>query len=147
MRFADFNITNTTTKLFGLDIVDGIAPDPFLQFRFPDSWEYEQSAEGLLIRCATNDTLVECDLNLFTASSENEKVSLAHNADVASYGGAGVGVFLFKDNNGGTIITAEHCWVHKKPDFAVARKVGKLTWPLRMQIDPKLTIIAGNTIV
>lgn len=146
MRFASYNIKDTTTSCLGITIQDGIDNEPFLDFQFPDDWEYEESADGLVVRCATNATLVTCTMNLKQSSRENEGLSRARSADHGLKGGAGVGTFLFKDNNGTTLIAAPRCWIHKPPNWAVARKIGTASWDLRLQIDPKTLLLGGHSV-
>jgi hypothetical protein len=145
MRAAFFNIKDTTTSVLGLTIEDGRDSEPFLEFEFPDDFEYEESADGLVIRCNTNATLVSCKLNLKASSLENDKLSLARSADLGVGGGAGVGTFMHKDNNGTTLIASPRCWIHKPPNWTVAKKVGNAQWDLRMQIDPKTVILGGHS--
>jgi hypothetical protein len=145
MRTAFFNIKNTTTSFLGLTIQDGINSEPFLEFEFPDDFEYEESADGLVIRCNTNATLVPAKMSLFQSSKENDALSLARSIDLGLEGGAGVGTFLYKDNNGTTLIAAARAWIHKLPNWSVARKVGVAVWDLRIQVDPKTVILGGHS--
>jgi hypothetical protein len=144
MRTAFFNIKDTTTSFLGLTIEDGISSEPFLEFEFPDDFEYEESADGLLIRCNTNATKVMGKMSLYSSSKENDKLSLARSLDLGLGGGAGVGTFLYKDNNGTTLIASARAWIHKLPNWQVARKVGVTVWDLCMQIDPKTVILGGH---
>jgi hypothetical protein len=144
MRHATFQVKDTTTSFLGLTIQDGIETEPFLEFQFPEDYEYEESADGLVVRCATNATLVTCTMNLKQSSEENAKLSLARSLDLGG-GGAGVGTFLYKDNNGTTLIASPRAWIHKPPNWTVARKVGTAAWELRMQIDPKTLLLGGHS--
>ena len=145
MRSAFFNIKDTTTSFLALTISDGIDGEPFLEFEFPDDFEYEESADGLVVRCNTNATLVSCKMNLKASSKENDKLSLARSIDLNVGGGAGVGPFLHKDNNGTTLIASPRSWIHKLPNWTVARKVGVVSWDLRMQIAPGSVLLGGHS--
>ncbi len=146
MRTAFFNIKNTTTSFLGLTIEDGIQSEPFLEFEFPEDFEYEEGADGLLIVCATNATKVGAKMNLFTSSNENDKLSLARSANLGLQGGAGVGTFMHKDNNGTTLISSPRAWIHKAPNWTVARKVGVAAWDIVMQCDPKTIFLGGHRV-
>jgi hypothetical protein len=145
MRSAFYNIKDTTTSFLTLTIQDGIESEPFLEFEFPDDFEYEESADGLVVRCATNATLVSCKMNLKVSSLENDKLSKARSIDLGLGGGAGVGPFLHKDNNGTTLIASARSWIHKPPNWTVARKIGNAQWDLRLQIDPKTVLLGGHS--
>lgn len=144
-RTAFFNIKDTTTSVLGITIQDGISSEPFLEFEFPDGFEYEKGADGLLIRCNTNDPEVHAKLSLMRSSVENDKLSLAYNADYKLGGGAGVGTFLHKDNNGTTLIASPRCWIHKMPNFSVARKTGVVVWDLVMNIPQGSVLLGGHS--
>jgi hypothetical protein len=144
MRTAFFNIKDTTTSFLALTISDGI-DQSFLEFEFPDDFEYEEGADGLIIRCATNATLVSCKMSLKGSSLENGKLSKARTIDLGLGGGAGVGPFLHKDNNGTTLIASARSWIHKLPNWTVARKVGVVAWDLRMQIAPGAVLLGGHS--
>lgn len=146
MRTAFYNVKDTTTVFLGLTIDEGRSAEPFLEFQFPDDWEYEKSADGLLVRCATNDTEVPFTMNLLQSSIYNERLSLARSLDIGAGGGAGAGTFLFKDNNGTTLIASPRAWIHKPPNWAIARKVGIAAWDCRIQIDPKTLILGGHSV-
>lgn len=145
MRTAFWNIKDTTTSVLGLTIQDGISSEPFLEFEFPDDFEYEEGADGLLIRCNTNATKVGAKLSLMRSSLENDRLSLARTADLGVGGGAGVGTFLHKDNNGTTLIASPRVWIHKLPNFSVARKTGVVVWDLTMQIKPGAVLLGGHS--
>lgn len=145
MRSAFFNILGTTTSLLGLTISDGISSEPFLEFEFPDDFEWEEGADGLLIRCNTNATKVMAKMSLMRSSIENDRLSAARNLDLGLGGGAGVGTFLHKDNNGTTLIASPRCSINKLPNFTVARKTGVVVWDLVMQIKPGTVILGGHS--
>lgn len=145
MRTAFWNIKDTTTTAMGLTIIDGISSEPFLEFEFPDDFEYEEGADGLLIRCNTNATKVQAKMSLMRSSNENDKLSLARGADLGLGGGAGVGLFLHRDNNGTTLIASPRCWIHKLPNFSVSRKTGVVVWDLVMQIQPGAALLGGHS--
>jgi len=144
-RVAFFQVKNTTTSVLGITITDGPSSEPFLEFEFPEGFEIEKGADGLLIRCNTNDTEVRCKMSLMRSSIENDKLSLVYSADAKLDGGAGVGTFLHKDNNGTTLIASARCWINKLPNFAVARKTGVVVWDLVMHIEPGAVLIGGHS--
>jgi hypothetical protein len=146
IRTAYFNIKGTTTSFLGFTIEDGISNEPFLEFQFPDDFEYEEGADGLVVICATNATLVTCTMNLVQSSRENDKLSLARSAGLKAGGGAAVGTFLYKDNNGTSLIASPRAWIHKPPNWAVARKVGVAAWDLRLQVAPGDMLLGGHSV-
>jgi len=147
-RTAFFNLKNTTTSFLTFTIEDGIDGEPFLEFEFPDDFEYEEGADGLIVVCATNATMVTCTMNLKASSKENDKLSKARAAGLNAGGGGfgAVGPFLHKDNNGTTLIASPRSWIHKLPNWAVSRKTGVVSWPLRMQIQPGAVILGGHSV-
>src|SRR5690606_26276662 len=129
----------------GLTIQDGVDSAPFLDLTFPDDWEYEEGADGLVVRCATNATLVTGVMNLKQSSIENDRLSAARALDLGVAGGAGVGPFLLKDNNGTTLIASARSWIHKAPNYQVGRLAGAVAWDLRMHVDPKTVFLGGHS--
>lgn len=144
-RTAFFNIKDTTTSFLGVTILDGISSEPFLEFEFPDDFEYEEGADGLLVRCATNATKVTGKMTLMRSSNENDKLSLARSLDLGLGGGAGVGTFLHKDNNGTTLVASPRAWIGKLPNFTVARKTGVVVWDIVMQCAPGSVFLGGHS--
>lgn len=145
MRTAFFYIKNTTTSFLTITIEDGIHSEGFLEFTFPDDFEYEEGADGLVVRCVTNATLVSAVMSLKQSSKENDKLSLARSVDLGLGGGAGVGPFMHKDSNGTTLIASARAWIHKLPNWTVARKIGVTAWDLRMQCAPGAVFLGGHS--
>lgn len=144
-RFAHFNISETTTIVCGVPITDGKAAEPFLSFEFPDDWETEESADGLVLRCKTNNALVKCDVTLKGASTDIDKLMAVRNADILAGGGAGVGRFFYKDDNGTTVINASRNWIMKVPNFTVGRKRGDVVFNTLMVVDGPI-LLGGNSV-
>jgi hypothetical protein len=145
-RFAHFNVNETTAVVCSVPINDGKAPDAYIEFEFPDDWEEEIGADGLVIRCATGNSLVKAKLKLLGSSTDNDKLSTVQIADLSTPGGAGVGTFLYKDNNGTTNIASDRCWLFKRPNFSNGTKPGPKTWDIRFIANPGSIFIGGNSI-
>jgi len=142
MRLALHNWLEDSLMVCGIPLTDARAAEPWLQFAFAEDWEYEEG--DTIVRCKTNNTLATVNVNLFQASLDNDKLSALRILDHSGPGGRGVGPFLYKDANGSTKVTAPRCWIHKAPDFEVAKKTGVISWDFRMQVDQKAIFIGGK---
>lgn len=143
LRVAIQNIEETTTLVCGVEITDGRPDSGFLTFAFPEGFVYEESADGLIVRCQSNKSLVACQMKLLGGSNDNEKISAIWTTDQRAKGGAGLGPFLHKNHNGPALIASPRCWIHQPPAFQVGTTLGELTWELRMQIAPGAYLLAG----
>lgn len=144
-RFAHYNISETTTIVCGVPLTDGRAPEPFLSFEFPDDWEIEESADGLVLFCRTNNATVKCQVNLLAASTDIDKLMAVRNADLLAGGGAGVGRFYYKDNNGTTVISAPRQRIMKVPNFSPGRKKGTITFDTTLVMEGPV-LLGGNSV-
>lgn len=144
-RFGHFNINETTLIVCSIPINDGKAPDAWIEFEFPDDWEEDESADGLVVRCRTGKSLVKGKLKLLGSSTDNDKLNAVHIADVNTPGGAGVGTFLYKDNNGTSLLSSDRCWLMKKPNMSVGVKRGPVTWDFRFVANVGSQFVGGNS--
>lgn len=145
-RFAHFNIRECTCIVVGVPLDDGPDTDAWVQFTFPPSWEIDKGADGLLVRCRTNDSEVKCKVGFKGYSTDIDKLMAVAVADIQAGGGAGVGRFLYKDNNGTTLISSSRCWIDKPPDFQVGVKRGNVVFDVTMVLDAGALIIGGNAV-
>lgn len=143
-RFAHFNINEVSVIVCSVPLTDGKAPDAYIEFEFPDDWEEDESADGLVCRSATGLSLVKGKLKLLGASTDNDKLSAVQVLDLNSPGAAGVGRFFYKDNNGSSLISSDRCWIKKRPNFGVGTKRGQITWDFRFLSTPNSVFVGGN---
>ena len=145
-RFAHFNINEVTLIVCSVPINDGKAPDAWIDLEFPDNWEEDEGADGLVCRSATGLTLCKGKLKLLGASTDIDKLMTVQVTDTSTPGGAGVGRFFYKDNNGTTVVNSDRCWLVKKPNLSIGTKRGNVTFDFRCLIDPASAFIGGNSV-
>lgn len=144
-RLAIYDVNNTSLIAMGIPIEDGKG-DPYVEFEFPDDFEYDEGADGLVVRCRNTTGLVSVKLNLKQSSTHHAELSLLRGVDMKEGNGAGVAPFLYKDNNGLTTIPASRSWIHKLPSWQVAKVTAQVTWDLRILVDPSLVVLGGHVL-
>jgi hypothetical protein len=87
--------------------------------------------DGEVTRSKTNDDRATITIRLMQSSPVNDLLSAVYNLDGNTPGGAGVGPFLLRDQQGTTLITAESCWIAKAPDVSMDRTATEREWVLR----------------
>ena len=145
-RFAHFNLRECTCVAVGIPLDDGPDTDAWIQFTFPPDWETEKGADGLLVRCRTNDSEVKIKLGFKGYSTDIDKLMSVRIADIQQGGGAGVGRFFFKDNNGTTTIASSRHWIDKAPDFQIGTKRGNVVFDTTALLDAGSYFIGGNSV-
>src|SRR5574343_440214 len=145
-RFAHFNIRECTAIIVGVPLSDGPDVDAYLQFTFPPDWEIEKGADGLLVRCRTNDSECKAKVGFKGYSTDIDKLMAVRIADIRAGGGAGVGPLLYKDNNGTSLISSSKSWIDKAPDFQVGVKRGNVVFDVTFLADAGSYVIGGNSV-
>ena len=145
-RFVHYNLRECTCIAVGIPLDDGPDTDSFLKFTFPDDWEIDEGADGLLARCRTNLTKVMIDITFKGYSTDIDKLDAVRRADLLAGGGAGVGRVFLKDNNGTTNIASARHFILKAPDLQFGTKRGPVTFNTVAQMDAGSYIIGGNSV-
>lgn len=142
--YKEYDSSNVTLVVCAIPIVDGKA-DPFVKVtpRGP-AFEDDISVDGEVSRYHTHERRADVEVTLKRSSAHNQQLAAIHAADRASSGGAGVGVFLLKDNNGATIYAADKCWIASLPDWEFGKGIADVTWKFTIVLNPIGAIPGGN---
>ena len=143
-----------TTRVYDSEAVDIIAVTiPITQGRAEEflritprgpAFEDEQGADTEVTRYATHERRVDISVSLKRSSPHNAQLAAIHAADRESTGGAGIGGFLVKDNNGSTIYACDKAWITSLPDWQFGRAVGDVTWTFTAVMAPLTSLPGGN---
>lgn len=142
--YKEYDSDNVTLVVCAIPVVSGKA-DPFIKLtpRGP-AFEDEISIDGEVTRYHTHEGRIDGEVTLKRSSDHNQQFAALHAADRESSGGAGVGVFLLKDNNGATIFAGDKCWITSLPDWEMGKGVSDVTWKFVAVINPIGAIPGGN---
>ena len=144
MAYKEYDSDNVTLVLCAIPITKGKA-DPFVKLtpRGP-AFEDDISVDGDVTRFHTHEHRIDGELTLKRSSEHNQQLAALHTADRSSSGGAGVGVFLLKDNNGATIYASDKCWLTSLPDWEMGKGISDVTWKFTAVIGPVGAVPGGN---
>ena len=130
--------------LVGIPITDGKA-DPFVKLApRGDAFEDDIGVDGEVCRYPTNEVRYDGELTLKSFSEHNQQLAAILAADRESTGGAGVGVFLLKDNNGATIHAGDKCWLKRMPDQEFGKNKPDVVWMFSVVMKNYAAIVGGN---
>ena len=143
-----------STKVYDSEAVDCIAvtipikngkADTFVKIT-PKGPAFETTAgcDGEVTRSATHELRVDIEIGLKRSSEHNSELAAINAADRSSTGGAGIGAFLLKDNNGATIYACDKAWIVQLPDWEMAKGMGDVTWQLEGVMQPIAALPGGN---
>ncbi len=146
-RMADFNQAEVDVVMMDIPITDGRAQDTFLSIDPPRQFETVEGADGLVVFCRTNRRVYPVQLTLLSSSLHNAALSALHAAgSLVGAGGADIGAFLVKDNNGNSLCVGEYCRIMKAPKWDIGELVKPVTWEAIVIADPATMLIGGNSI-
>lgn len=137
-----YDIKECSLNLGGIDISEGLVS--FACNPEGPAFEDEISADGQVTRHATHECRVTCVLTLKGSSSENEKLSAIHAADVAVANGAGVFVLSFSDEQGASILLTDQAWVRGMASKEFAAAPGDVAWEIRAVCHTPLQFVIGG---
>lgn len=144
MAFKNYDSRAVDLVLVGIPITDGKA-DPFVKVSpVSDAFEDDVGVDGEVCRYPTNDPRYDVEVTLKGSSKHNQQLAAILAVDRESTGGAGVGVFLLKDNNGATIHAGDKCWLVASPPQEFGKNKPDVTWKLRVVMKNFATIVGGN---
>jgi len=108
------------------------------------AFDTEAGCDGEVTRFATHERRCMIEIGLKRSSRHNAELAAVHAADRESTGGAGIGGFLLKDNNGSTLIACDRAWIVQLPDWEMGKAVGDVTWQLEAVVSPLAALPGGN---
>ena len=127
-------------------ILRGYADGEFVRIeQEADAFGDTVGTDGEVTRWMSKDPRSTITVILMASSDANDALSALHELDINQPGGAGVGVFQCRDNNGRSIYRAGSCWIAKAPNISYAREVPTREWKLRGVTDRNF--VGGNITV
>ncbi len=119
---------------FGEDDVAEVEPQA-------ETWGTKVGADGEWVRYRVNDRRNKISVHLMQTSIANTLFSTIATADENTQGGVGVGPCLFQDLGGTTFLSAQNCFVMKRPTRIFGKEPKERVWELMCSID---TALDGN---
>jgi hypothetical protein len=142
--FKVYDSRAVSLVLIGLPITDGLG-DPFIKVTpRGDAFEDDSGVDGEVCRYPTNECRYDVELTLKGYSSHNQQLAALLAEDRISTAGAGVGVFLLKDENGATLHAGDKCWLTAAAPQEFGKNKPDVTWKLTVVMKPFATIVGGN---
>ena len=81
---------------------------------------------------------------LLRSNPGNQQLAALLAEDRISTAGAGVGVFLLKDENGATLHAGDKCWLTAAAPQEFGKNKSDVTWKFAVVMKPFATIVGGN---
>ncbi len=126
----------------GIPIKEGLVS--FAMAPEGDRFADDASADGMVTRWDTGEVRHNATLILKGGSSENEKLSAIHQADVSVGNGAGVVVLSFTDEQGASKVLTPSAWIKAMPTMTKGVSPEDVSWALRCVCDTPLSFIVGG---
>jgi hypothetical protein len=131
-----YNSNSVSCVACAIPIEEGKA-DPFVSVEYDeDDFTTEVGVDGQVTRIAVNNPVVKVSLTLQATSRHNAELSALRAIAKTADGGADVGVFYLKDNNGTTMHQAVHCWISKPPTTEFGKSPGTRVWTFTCVMNP-----------
>jgi hypothetical protein len=128
-----YSASEVTIYLSGVLVRGGFADGEFLRIeQEADDWTDVIGTDGEVTRSKTNDRRATATILLMQSSDDNDLLSQLSNLDRNTPGGAGVGSFLVRDQNGRAKYNAAACWISKPPDVSFGREAAAREWTIRI---------------
>lgn len=144
MTTKTYNGAEVSVYIAGILIRGGLADGEFLRIeQEADDWLDVVGTDGEVTRSKSNDRRATATLILMQSSDGNDLLSQLSNLDQTTPGGAGVGSFQVRDQNGRARYNAAACWISKAPNVSFGREVGSREWTIRIA---KLERVDGGNI-
>lgn len=138
----NFNINGCDCVLSGIPLKDSLVSVEITPEG--DAYSDDIGADGTVCRYATNERRATANIVLKGFSKEHAKLTALHAADVSSTNGAGITSFLFKDNNGSTLVSTDKAWIMGMPAKTSGQKPEDVTWKVRLVLSSPLNWIVGG---
>lgn len=143
-RLGVYDARNVVLIAAAIPIKDGLADEFVTVEADEDAFTEETSPDGAVLRAATGNTLYTVTVKLKGYSEHNAQLSALHALDVNSLNGAGVGLFLLKDNNGSTLMSSNKCWIKKAPPKTFGKTLPDCEWVFKVVGSPTQMLVGGN---
>jgi hypothetical protein len=143
-RLAVYSSKAVSLVCCAIPIEDGRADEFVTVEADAEAFAPEVSADGVVMRYATGNTLYTVTVKLKGYSAENSKLAALHALDTNTENGAGIGAFLLKDNNGSTLMAADKCWIQKSPGVMLGKTRGDVDWVFKVVATPAQMLVGGN---
>lgn len=132
MGFKVYDSNEVKISVAGIPVIGGFADGEFVSIvRETEAFNDVVGTDGEVTRSKTNDARATVTITLMQTADVNLALSVLHNADKNTAGGAGVGPLLIEDLNGVTLHESPQCWINTEPDVTYAREAGERAWPIR----------------
>ena len=137
-RAAFYNPDEVLIKFLG-SIMNGYADGSFITVsQMAPGFDDIVGTDGEVARSKTNDRRLKIVIKLLQTSLSNALLSAAHQSDLNSPNGLGVGSFFMQDLSGGTIVSAPEAWIVSYPESDFDRKSGSREWEIRAAFGERL---------
>ncbi len=134
---------NEVSLIFAGAPISGFADGTFVSVdQNEDSFSLVVGSDGEGARSKNNNRSATLTFTLLQTSESNAFLAAAHNADILSANGDGIGPVLVKDGSGNSLYTADKAWVRKPPTAEFGREVGSREWVL--ETHDLVNVTAGN---
>lgn len=132
MSQKNYNINDVSQNLAGIMIDSGFGEDTVVKVtKDSDDFGDKVGADGEVTRYNMNDERVTIEFTLMQSSDVNAQLSALNILDKNAPGGAGVGPYFLKDNNGTTLLLCTQAWIAKPPDMEFGKEVKERVWKIR----------------
>ncbi len=115
--------------IFANVLMDGWGTDAFVSVtRNSAAYTTTVGVDGKVARNKMLDESAVVTIRLKQDSNVNDQLSTIYNLDRNTAGGAGVGPFTIRDNNGRTLLHAPEAWIQSPPDVEFAKETDQYEW-------------------
>ncbi len=134
---------NEVALVFANNLISGFADGTFVAVdQNEDSFSLVVGSDGEGARSKNNNRSATITFTLLQTADSNDVLAAAHNLDILSANGDGIGPLTVKDGSGRAIYHTDKAWVRKPPTAEFGREVGSREWVLETHDLVNLT--AGN---
>ena len=142
-RAAFYNPDQVLIYFLG-QVLTGFADGSFITVsQMSPGFDDVVGTDGEVARSKTNDRRVKVVVKLLQTSLSNSVLSAAHQSDLNSPNGLGVGTFKMQDLSSlGTIVEGQQAWVVQYPESDFDRKAGSREWEIRIASGNRF--VSGN---
>ena len=93
---------------------------------------YKKGLDGDVTRSKSLNVMPLVSVHLMSSSRSNAELTLIHQADVLTDGGAGVAPIFLKDGNGTSIFAHDQSWIEGMPKITKGKEADDNTWKIRV---------------
>lgn len=137
---------NEVSVIFsGIPIDSGRGDDEFVAITQPeDTFTEKAGVDGEVTRSENRGAskIRRITLTLMRTSRGNAALSVIHNLDLKTPGGAGIAPLMIRDRQGASLFVAAEAWIVKFPDDVYAKEAGTVQWVIAAASPEQ--VIGGN---